>query len=417
MKVLHVGARDISGGAGRAMYRLHQGLRTIGVDSHILVNQKSSTDTTVHGPSGMVGRAYNVARREIDSLPVRRYQDRESGLFSPNWLPELLTTRIRHIDPDIVNLHWVGGGVLQPKTLSRLEYPFVWTMHDMWPFTGGCHYSAGCGRYRESCGSCPKLSSGQEHDLSRQTWRRKATTWKDQPIHPVAPSLWLAECARRSSLFEPTRVRVIPNGIDLRTYSPQAEDSIRARFDFPEDCIVLLFGAVAATDNKRKGFDLLTTVLQRLKADIGGREVRLVIFGTEEERIVRRHGIVTHELSYVPEESLIRLYATGDAMLVPSREDNLPNTVMEALACGTPCVAFNLGGLSDMILSRENGYLAEPFDIDEFAFGVAWVTASKHRNKRLGRAARRCAERKYSVTDIATQYQELYESITSKRAR
>jgi glycosyltransferase involved in cell wall biosynthesis len=205
-------------------------------------------------------------------------------------------------------------------------------------------------------------------------------------------------------------IHKIPNGIDLERYCPRPNSTIRKQFDLPDDSIVLLFGAVRAKEDLRKGYDLLNAALEQLDPTIGGREVRLAIFGTDEMRVVNRHGFVTHELGYVSNQDLIELYGAADAMLVPSREDNLPNTVMEALACGTPCVAFDVGGLSDMIRDRVNGYLASPYDSGDFAYGIEWVTESESRTKKLSNAARRKAEATYNIDDISGQYIDIYET-------
>jgi glycosyltransferase involved in cell wall biosynthesis len=200
--------------------------------------------------------------------------------ISSEWLPDRLASRVQQINPDIINLHWTCKGFLKIETLAKFTQPIVWTLHDMWAFTGGCHYSESCDLYTKSCGSCPQLQSNREQDLSRWVWNRKAKSWKSLNLTIVSPSNWLAECARSSFLFQNNRVEVIPNGLDTQIYQPIERHLARARLKLPQDKLLILFGAMSSTSDRRKGFHLLQSALQKLGESDWRNQVELVVFGS-----------------------------------------------------------------------------------------------------------------------------------------
>jgi len=220
MNVLLLNTSDITGGAARAAYRLHQGLQSIGINSQMLVQDKSSNDQAVAAPKTNLSQ--NIARTRItfDALPLKLYPQRRDTTFSPQWLPDTVIPRVAQLNPDVINLHWINSGYIQIETVAKLKRPIVWTLHDMWAFTGGCHYSQDCDRYTSSCGACPQLHSSKDWDLSRWVWQRKAKAWRNLNPTIVALSSWLAKCASSSSLFKDLRVEIIPNGLDTERYSP-----------------------------------------------------------------------------------------------------------------------------------------------------------------------------------------------------
>ena len=290
--------------------------------------------------------------------------------YSVQWLPNIITHKIAQINPDIINLHRICGGYLQIETLAKFNKPIVWTLHDMWAFTGGCHYSQECARYTKSCGSCPQLDSNRDWDLSRWVWQRKAKAWQDLNLTIVTPSQWLAKCARVSSLFQDLPIKVIPNGIDTTKYKPIAQSLARELLNLPQDKQLVLFGAMNATSDRRKGFHFLQPALQYLSQSGWQEKLEIVIFGASEPINPPNLGFKCHYLGRLNDDiSLALAYNASDVMIVPSLEDNLPNTVMEAIACGTPCVTFNIGGMPDMIEHQKNGYLAVPFQIEDLAGG------------------------------------------------
>jgi len=414
MNVLLVSTYDIEGGAARAAYRLHQGLQGKGICSQMLVQDKSSNDVTVFAPKTRLDQGIARARLTLDALPLKFYRKRDSGTFSLQWLPDGIVPKITQLEPDIINLHWIGEAFLQAEAIAKFDKPLVWTLHDMWAFTGGCHYNQDCDRYTASCGACPQLGSSKDWDLSRWVWQRKAKTWKDLNLTIVCPSSWLAECARTSSLFKDVPVEVIPYGLDTGKYKPLNRKVARELLHLPQDKQLVLFGALKATSDKRKGFHLLQPALQDLSKSEWQDRLELVIFGSSAPEKPPDLGFKTHYLGTLSDDlSLAVVYSAADVFVLPSTQDNLPNTVLEAIACGTPCVAFNIGGMPDMIEHQKNGYLAQPYKIEDLAQGIAWVLENKERHRKLGDRAREKAEQEFTLEIQARRYLSLFTEILS----
>ena len=383
------------------------------------VQFKSSDDVTVTGSATKAAKAVAFLRQDLDALPARFYSTRSGDLFSPQWLPDSSAKTIEAIRPDVLHLHWICRGFLRIETLSKLRIPWIWTLHDCWAFTGGCHYPFDCTRYTERCGMCPQLMSRKESDLSRRVWGRKQRAWQDVRLHIVTPSRWLADCARSSSLFRSSRIDVIPNGIDTGIYKPVEKAFARKVLGLPDDRRLLLFGSANATKDPRKGFQFLLPALERLRESRWHEKTELMVFGSSTFDGTDRTGYKTHFLGPLHDDiSLSLVCGAADAFIAPSVQDNLPNTVMEAMACGTPCIAFHIGGMPDMIDHRTNGYLAIPFDVDDLASGIAWLLEDANRLGDLSKAARDKATREYSLPFIAARYLDIYrETIAQPRGR
>lgn len=373
----------------------------------MFVQRRVTDDETVNGPGGRLGVVYDLARRKIDALPVRRYRDCDSNLFSPAWLPERQGVRVGRHQPDVINLHWVAGGFLHPKTVGRFESPIVWTLHDMWPFTGGCHYVKSCEKYEDNCGACPRLGSDDPDDLSRSTWKRKHRAWQNLEFTVVAPSKWLANCAEESSLFKNATVEVIPNGLDIESFRPQPPDSVRSRLGIAPDANLVCFGADWATP--RKGTDLLYDALARLETQAD--DVQVAVFGHVNADYAPDLDIPVKYLGFVDEDVLRGLYSDADVVVVPSRQEAFGQTASEALASGTPVVAFDATGPRDIVDHEETGYLAVPFDIDDLAHGIEWILDEEDRQERLSERAREVAVERFSIPTVAKQYRALYERL------
>ena len=412
MKPLILNTFDIEGGAAIAAFRLHKGLQGIGLDSRMLVQSKSSDDPSVIGPASKWAKGFSLVRRRLDNLPLQLYRNREQTIFSPAILPDNLPSKVVALNPDLIHLHWVYGGFLRLENLRRFCKPIVWTFHDMWAFTGGCHYDDSCGRYLDSCGACPQLNSKNQSDLSHRIWKRKKKAWQDIDISIVTPSRWLSECVRTSFLFKGRDVEVIPNGLDLECYKPTDKRVAKKMMNLPLDRKVILFGALNATSDRRKGFQYLKSAVQKLAMNGWANKADLMVFGSGEPKNPPNLGLKTHYMGVLHDDiSLALLYAASDVFVLPSIQDNLPNTIMEALACGTPVVAFDVGGVPEMIDHQTNGYLCKAADTDDLAHGIDWVIEDTGRSLRLGIAAREKVEKEYSLAVQAQRYADLYKKI------
>ncbi|WP_377475476.1 MAG: glycosyltransferase family 4 protein [Microcoleus anatoxicus] len=414
MKVVVLNSSDTVGGAARAAYRLHAGLQGIGVSSQMLVKNKISGDANVIVSQDGVANKFDKIISTISNAPLRLYPQRNPAIFSPQWLPDSLAAKVAKIQPDIINLHWVCGGYMQVETIPKFNKPLVWTLHDMWPFTGGCHYSEECDRYTESCGSCHQLHSSKDGDLSRWVWHRKAKAWKNLNLTLVSPSAWLAKCASSSALFKDERVEVIPNGINTQKYKPINRQWAREILNLPQDKQIVLFGGASGTGDRWKGFNLLVPALQSLSKSGWNDRIQLLVFGSSGAANPIELGFNTHYLGkFADDVSLAIVYAAADVFVAPSVYDNLPNTVMEAAACGIPSVGFKIGGMPDLIEHGSNGYLAKPYETEDLATGIAWVLENPDRHQKLCTRARQKVEQEFTSDIQARRYLSLFSELAS----
>jgi glycosyltransferase involved in cell wall biosynthesis len=403
MKVLMVNTSDIQGGAARAAYRLHEGLQQSGIDSKMLVQIKSSKDESIIGPESYFGNKTSYVCSFVDNFPLRYYRNFQHTPWSPQWLPNNISKKINRINPDIVHFHWICGGFVPIREVVKIDRPIIWTLHDMWAFTGGCHYNGTCDRYKQECGKCPQLNSSNEKDLSKWVFNRKKKYWDEVDFIVVTPSSWLANCARSSSLFEDKNIEVIPNGIDLEYFKPVTKDEAKKTLKLPLDKNLILFGAMNSTQDKRKGYRYLKSAINVLSE---ASDFEAIVFGNSSDG--EQLDIKINYMGNFPDNMLNTLYSAADVFVAPSIQDNLPNTIMESLACGTPSVAFDIGGMSDMIVHKENGYLAKPFDTEDLAKGIEWVVKQDQRKKNLSQASRKYVENNFDLKMIAEKYRDLY---------
>ena len=411
MKVLLLSTYDNRGGAAIATYRLHQGLLAHGVDSRMLVQSQATGDPTVAAPASKWQKGLARLRPILDRAPYSLFRQPRLPYKSLQWLPERIAAEIAAFNPDLINLHWIVDGFVRIETLAQLNKPIVWTLHDMWAFTGGCHYSGECDRYTQSCGNCPQLNSQRDWDLSRWVWHRKAKAWKNLNLTIVTPSSWMADCAKQSSLFQDYPIQVIPNGIDTTVYKPIDKTIARNILNLPQDRQIILFGAIGATSDPRKGFHLLLQILQQLTQLVDRDKIELVIFGSLKPKNAPNFAFSTRYLGRLYDDiSLSLVYSAADIFLCPSLEDNLPNTIVESLACGTPCVAFKIGGIPELIKHKYNGYLAQAFSSKDFAQGITWIMTNNQKQPLVLQASQ-TVKNNFTESINSLKYLQLFQKI------
>lgn len=409
MKILIVNTSDIEGGAARAAYRLHKALLTQDVDSQMLVQSKSSDDFTVLAETSKLRKGFNKLCLKIDRFLVRFYKERTKTLFSPSWFGfGNIVAKINEINPDIVHLHWTYRGMMKIEDMARIKAPIVWSLHDMWAFTGGCHYDEECKAYEKDCGSCKVLGSDKENDLSRKIYNRKQKAFsKIESLTIVGLSKWLNDCAKNSTLLRDKKHINLPNPIDTNIFKPFDMNKSRELWNLPKDKKLVLFGAMGATSDPRKGFKELSDALHKLE----GKNIEFVVFGSSEPKVSQDFDFKTHYLGSLHDDvSLVTLYSAVDVMIVPSLQENLSNAIMESLACATPVVGFDIGGNSDMIEHQKTGYLVKPFDTSALASGIEWVLTTENHDE-LCQNAREKVLREFDSVVVSKRYIELYEDI------
>lgn len=412
----------LDGGAGRAAYRIHQGVRRLGVDSRMLLKEDKSDDSTIitldkFVPQDPFYKAFdwmcNKVKNKFQHARWNRYPDREM-LFMSDLRGTNLHGALRKLNYDVLHLHWINNRFVSLEDLPKGK-PIVWTLHDSWPFCGICHYFLECKNYQWQCGCCPFLHSSESTDLSYKVWMKKAEIYKNLDLHIVSPSQWLADCAKQSSLLKRFPVTVIPNCLDVEVFRPLNEKEISHRWrDFQEKSSAktfVLYGAVNAAKDKIKGFANLLSALQILEKNGHGDDFELVVFGADESELKMDLHIPIHYVGYLYDtEELVSLYNLANVMVVPSLTENLSCAIMESLSCGTPVVAFNIGGNGDMIEHQKNGYLAQENDNADLAKGILWCLEHNQDNG-LSLAAREKVLNEYTFETVGSKYSELYNSV------
>ncbi|MDN5205412.1 glycosyltransferase family 4 protein [Fulvivirgaceae bacterium BMA10] len=409
MKILIINTVDSKSGAARAANRLHKSLQKTDIDSNMLVYYKLTKENSIISAKNpklnLIRKIFGYYERYLK----RKYKIPNKLSFSISVTPDEILKYINRINPDVVHFHWFNKGFMKLETLKKIKQPIVWTLHDMWAFTGGCHYNQNCEKYKTECGACPVLTSNKEDDLSKMVFRRKHKIYPQLPnFNIVTPSKWLGGCAKESVLLRNVNVEVIPNCIDTNVFKPIDKKQARNNWNLPENKKLILFGALKTNSDPRKGFQHLSKALNELKKENSA----LLIFGSEEPETSIDYGLETHFVGRInDDDKLAHLYSAADVMVVPSVQENLGNAIMESLACSTPVVAFNIGGNSDMIDHEVNGYLAKPFNVQDLAKGIDWIIEDDHRWKALSEEAHKKVMKHYTQENIANKHLELYRKI------
>lgn len=413
LSVTHVSTTDMRGGAAKSAIRLHHALGDEGVLSRMIVAQRFGTDPDIveYNPlrpaSPVLGRMFFRLCRRWNRPSIGK----AGAYFSPEWT--LTGWRlISQLPPcDLVNLHWVAD-LLDYRSLPRLaaRVPIVWTFHDMNVFTGGCHYSGYCERFEHRCGSCPQLNiSSGEHDMTRRIFERKSRVFKRIPpgrLKIVCPSRWLAREAGRSSLCRNFELRVIPGGVDTHEYRPLDQAEARRRLNLPLDAKIVLFVADAVED-RRKGLGLLLDAFHGLR-DIPG--LLLVTLGRGASPLMS--GPLFRQLGWWDDSEMMRAaYSAANVFAVPSVQDNLPNTVLESMACGTPVAGFAVGGIGEAVVDGKSGLLAPVGDTFALTSGIRRILESQLLRHAFAAESRTRIEREYSAKLQAIRYASLYDEI------
>jgi len=419
MKIVHLNTYDGNGGAGRACLRLSRALnQNEGITSEIwvsykfgkkpLINDLSRKDSIKKGLS-----AFGILlERYISSAFTKKLK---IPFSVPVWGKDI-SKHPALLEADIVHLHWVNHAFLKPRDLAqlrKLNKPIVWTFHDSNAFTGGCHVRYSCDHFERECGNCPLLKISNENDLSHRIWKSKEKAYSQLSFAIVAPSTWMEASVRRSKLLRNRRIEVIPNTVETDVFRPYVKSHAKEQLNLSKDKFILLSGFMPSRKDLHKGTPYLLEALQILidKNLVDKDNIELIIFGNRDAKNVPDFPLKTTFLGTISDDDKLAIcYSAADVFLTPSLEDNLPNTVMESLACGTPVVAFTTGGIPDMVRHKHNGYLAKYKSSEDFAEGVSWVYNHKERDS-LNANSRNTVEERFSERVIANRHIDLYQSL------
>ncbi|WP_170469481.1 glycosyltransferase [Ruegeria arenilitoris] len=403
MLVNHISHSYSGGGAAIAARRLHQALLTTGADSRMTIVKGPDDDRiTKFAPQKTLTR---FCQRECARYLRKKYARKQvKGLASLGLARSGLSAYLNSQPTQIINLHWVNSDMISIAEIGALKHPVVWTFHDMWPFSGAEHVSE-LDRWRDGYAS----SDHNGFDVNRWVWKRKASNWK-KPFQIVCPSNWLADCVRHSALMRDWPVTVIPNAIDTEFWAPVAKAEARAYLSLPQDAPLVLFGAVQATADSNKGFTHLVEAMRRVHVDIP--DVQAVVFGSDKIDVEFPYPV--HFMGRIRDNRLLkRIYSAADVFVLPSRREVLGYTGVEAMCCGVPVVGFRTSGLSDLVPNQSLGYLAQPFEAEDLAQGIASILRNRETGagRNMSYTARQHAANRFAEVAVADQYQILYEKI------
>lgn len=421
MNIVQVNTYDIQGGAARAAYRLHKGLLLTGQESLLLSRYKVSSDSTV------LQVIDENQQDDFDSLSLSTIQSHyinnnrtslTNTLFSLPYPGFDLSHHPAVLKADVINLHWVAAfqSPITLKKLFDLDKPVVWTLHDMWAFTGGCHYSAGCDKYQQECVDCPQLADDPYH-LAKVILEDKLNLFANANLTLVTPSQWLAECVSQSKLFQGNRVEVIPYSLEIEdVFVPIAKPKAKQIFGINPQTITLLFGAGTATE-ERKGFAHLVEAIQHcLKSSqfqtlVAEGQIEILCFGYPSE-LIYSLGVPVRSLGSIDSDfRLSQAYSAADLFILPSLEDNLPNTMLEAMSCGTPVIGFDVGGIPDLVKDYTTGRLVPLKNTQQMAEAILDCIFDPELRQRMSHHCRQLLEANHSITTQAKRYLDLYQDL------
>ncbi len=424
MKIVQVNTANRSGGAARAAYQLHLSLKGLGADSQFYCLEKTEDDPTVFAfrHSDSPGRILATVNRR--HLLRERWEENDARvadfceLFSPEWDAYGEEMGAQLADADLINMHWVSMFVDIPWMMgfaARSRIPLVWTLHDMNPFTGGCHYNWGCRKFETVCGACPQLTSDDPEDWSHAIQAAKLASYPpmaaDANLTIVTPSRWLADEARKSAAMRSLPVEVIPNSVDETVYKPVGRAFAREVIGIRPEAKVLMFISQSVA-NPRKGVRELLGALTR---HVATEDLTLLVVGAQAEYLADiRFPMV--RLGSISDDNLLAVaYSAADAMVISSLQDNLPNTILESLACGTAVIGSDTGGIPDMVIPGETGYLAEAGNAAALGQAIDRAFADMEGLRAMGANGRALVERRFASAVQARAYRDLYERIVAER--
>ena len=414
IKIAQFNTSDIKGGAARASYRLFKGLSKIrNINIKYFVKDKKSTEENI-----ILLQTYN---EEITTQINKNYINKLRPQISFNkgtlFTVNLCETSFNNIEEfDIINLHWIENflSLNNIKELVNFQKPIIWTLHDMKPFTGGCHYSGECDKYLFDCNNCPELIN-DKFNIAQKVLGLKRTIFEEANITIVSPSKWLANEARKSTLFKKKEIHVIPNSIDKNEFKSLNKNEAKKHFGIDKNTIVLSFG-VMNHEERRKGYVELIQIFNILSKKLKDEKIIVLFFGTSTNGGLDL-GVNVMNLGYISSnEELSYIYSASDIFILPSLQDNLPNCILEAFSCQTPIISFDTGGAKDLI-NDSNGIIVPKKDIDKMCDAVLYLIKNKDIREKKGLNARKLIEKYYQPNHQAKKYLELYTNLLSKNIK
>lgn len=398
--ILHLSYSATQGGAARAALRIHNGLLKFDKNSTFLcVNSDIDSERVVKISRNSFDFYKYKIRNKLGNIYTNLHHTNNPILHSANFLYSNLHKKINITDFDLVNLHWINHEMISIGDISKITKPIVWTLHDMWAFCGAEHVSYDS-KYVNGYIQNHKL-----FNLDYRVWRKKKLLWQ-KPFNIVAPSQWMATCAKSSEIMKDWPITVIPNMININFWAPIDQKISREILGLPQDIKIIIFGGANGGLEYHKGGDLLIKILNDLKGS--DKEIYTINIGSTK---FINNNLIDKYIGSVNNDIILKLlYSASDLLLIPSRVDNFPNMALEAMSCGLPLIAFNIGGLKDICDHKLNGYLARPFEVDDFLLGIKeTLYSNNYHNMKI--LARKKIVENFSEEIIEIKYSNLYKKI------
>jgi glycosyltransferase involved in cell wall biosynthesis len=421
MNIIHITV-TCEGGAGKAALRLHEGLRASGITSNMLIlygsHKEARPDTVKFSQRrNIFGRCHNRFRSGFIKRELNKYRQTissDKGIFSDDRSAYDIGSHPLIKDADIITLHWVAGMIDIKKFFSLLRKPVVWSLSDMNPFTGGCHYSDGCRGYERGCGFCPNLGSKNPCDLSRRIFIRKQSSYKGRDMHIVSPSRYFVNYIKRSLLFRDMPHDVIPIGISDTTFVRRDKYHSRQLLSLPQDKFIILFGCQYRA--KVKGFERLIEALKIVQEKTDISKIVLALFGNHGYCNDRELKVKVCDLGRINDEgTLSYVYSSSDVLVMPSLEESFGLMCLEAMACGVPVVGSEVGAMPELIVPYETGFLTEAGSAEDLAQKIELMLSDPSACQSMGENARKRIEKSHTIGIEARRYIDLYRSILKNR--
>ena len=415
MQITVVSKNDIKGGAAIAALRLHKTFREYGsrleINSKMRVISKGSKCEEVYGEKSYLLKKRIGLNNKFERILQKLQCTSNTNYHSMSLFPSGIHKELNNSSSEIINIHWVQGGMLSIEEIAKIKKPCVWTLHDAWAFSGSEHYPNGIEDYRFKNGYIKenKPYTHKRIDLDRWCWQRKCKRWKS-PYHIVCPSNWLADNAKKSSLMGDWPIRTIPNPLNTNIFKPSDKKLARKIFNLPLSKPLLLFAGANGIKEKRKGWHLLERSIKKLKHL--NPEIEVVLLGQSEPIQKIFKNLPIHYMGFIRDEYFLSLLYSGvDVVVIPSILDNLPQIGTEAQSCGVPVAAFNCSGMPDIVKHQETGYLAKPYDCDELAYGINWIISNKMMHEEMRVNSRNNALLNWSHYKVSKAYKDLFDEI------
>ena len=412
MKILHLNSSDIRGGAAKAAINLHESLLNENIESYFLsqINHPSIKNSVTKGSS--LNNIIDIIKNGLARKICKFYISNKKETLSISIFKNRIINQINKSDCDIVNLHWICNEFIAIDQIKKIEKPIVWSLYDMWPFSGAEHYSDNT-RYKNGYTKDNRSYDEKGFDVNKWTWDRKVKNF-DFSMELVAPSSWLQNCSKESVIFKNNKTHKICHPINTDFWKPIEKNFAKDVFNFDKEKKTFLFFSSGITQNYRKGFDFLPTIINNLKQK--QNKFNLVIVGQKQKKDLFNNADNVRYIDFLEDdESRKILYNAADLILAPSRSEAFGLVVAESGSCETPSIGFEKTGVEESILHKENGYLCKNKNLNDFTDGINWFLENESRFSQLGKNAREYIEKNFSNKIIAKKYIDIYKNMMNKK--